>query len=154
MRARFLAALALLAASTACGDPEPGTVVGDVFLAEQMGQEVNLTGTTVRLIPETEEIDTALARLCPPRSGEGVEQAWRERARILQGRAQRTVRTNAQAQFVLDSVAPGRYRLWADTTVDGTRWSWLHPVRVKPGDTVRANLTNANPDENPFRCRS
>ena len=159
MRARLLPALALLAALPACGDPEPGTLVGDVFLAEHMGQEVNLTGAPVHLIPEAEEIDTTLARLCPPReggaaprSGEAVERAWGERARLLQARAQRTVRTNEQAQFVMDSVAPGRYRLWADTTVDGTRWTWLHSVRVTPGDTVRANLTNANPDENPFRC--
>ncbi len=153
MRVRLRPALALLAALAACGDPEPGTIVGDVFLAEQMGQEVNLAGAPVHLIPEAEEIDTTLARLCPPRQGGAEERAWRERARILRARAQRTVRTNPRAQFVMDSVAPGRYRLWADTTVDGTRWTWLEPVRIRGGDTVRANLSNANPDENPFRCR-
>lgn len=75
------------------------------------------------------------------------EQAWRERERILSAQARRTVTTGAQAEFALDSVPPGRYRLWADTTVGGARWTWLHPVTVRPGDTLRVALSNANSDE-------
>jgi hypothetical protein len=33
------------------------------------------------------------------------------------------------------------------------RWTWLAPVRIESGDTVRINLTNDNSDENPLRCR-
>jgi FtsP/CotA-like multicopper oxidase with cupredoxin domain len=153
-RASLLPALLLAASLAGCGERPPGAIVGDVYLAESLGEEVNLGGLPVRLLEDGEAVDSALARLCPGSAGGAAPaQAWRERARILEGRAGRTVTTNARAQFRIDSVAPGRYRLWADTTVDGTHWSWLQPVAVRGGDTVRVNLTNANPDENPFRCR-
>lgn len=142
----------LLASLAACGEPAPGTVVGDVFLAEDIGYEVNLAGLPVHLLEDEAEVDSALARICPEEAGISPAEAWRERARILGARAVRVDTTDAGARFAMDSVPPGRYLLWADTTVDATHWSWLHPVRVPPGDTVRANLTNANPDENPFRC--
>jgi hypothetical protein len=126
-------------------------IVGDMYLAVDLGNEANLAGARVSLLPDEEELDSALARTCP-RDTAGQAAAWAARARILGGRATRTVVTDAGAKFTLDSVAPGRYRLWADTTVGKERWTWLHPVRVASGDTTQVVLSNDNPDENPFRC--
>lgn len=154
----ILAGLCAALGLAACGDSTPGTVVGDAYIVLETGQEVSFGGLRVGLIPEAEELDTMLARVCPRRDAStGVdsaaqEEAWRRRARLLSRRAQRTVTASAAAQFVIDTVAPGEYRVWADTAYGGTRWTWLQPVRVRSGDTVRVNLSNANPDENPFRC--
>ena len=136
--------------------------MGDAFLAQGLESEVNLAGMPVHLVTGDElQIDSALARLCPPRSGADSAaiaaahaRAWQERGRLLQARRTRSTTADAKAHFVFDSVAPGEYRIWADTTVGGDRWTWLADVRVRGGDTVRADLTNANPDENPFRCRA
>lgn len=150
----------LVALGTGCGNPQPGAIVGDLFLAEDLSRQVNLGGASVRLLPNDVEIDSALARICPTRGGaippsrdQAQEQAWREREHILAERVQTSVTTSPQAEFAMDSIPPGRYRLWADTTVGGARWTWLHPVTVRPGDTLRVALTNANSDEDPFRCR-
>ncbi len=148
-----------LFAAASCGNPQPGTIVGDMFLAEDLSRQINLAGAPVHLLPHEAALDSALARICPNRRGAAApsraaqEQAWRKRERILSAQARRTVTTGAQAEFALDSVPPGRYRLWADTTVGGARWTWLHPVTVRPGDTLRVALSNANSDEDPFRCR-
>lgn len=160
---KLLPIFALVALTAGCGGRGPGVVQGDAYLAEDIGREVNLAGLTVRLVEagEKAELDSLLAReACPSRTGAAApgaeaqarERAWRERARILGARTVRTVTSNRGAQFVFDSVPPGRYRLWADTVVDSTRWTWLQPLRVRGGDTIRTNLSNANPDENPFRC--
>jgi hypothetical protein len=77
--------------------------------------------------------------------------AWAGRAELLGGLVQVVVSTDSLARFAAE-VPPGRYRLWADTTVGTTRWSWLQPVTLRAGDSVRVNLSNANPDVNPFRC--
>ena len=147
----FTLALALLAG---CGGGTPGTVVGDAYLAEELGKEVNLVGVPVRLVEDWPELDSALAQTCPRAASEATrEQAWRARESILNERVRGAVVSNPEAQFAIDSVKPGRYRLWADTIIGDRRWTWLQPVNVRPGDTVRLNLTNANTDENPFRCR-
>ena len=157
----FLVYLALSPLLTACEGSSPGTIVGDVFLAEGLGREINVARLPLHLLEEDAELDSVIARICPTREGAvatsrtaAQEQAWRERTRILEARVQKTVTTDAQARFRIDSVAPGRYRLWADTTIDATRWTWLQPVTVQAGDSIRVNLTNDNPDHNPFRCRS
>src|SRR5215212_4160514 len=157
----FLLALGAAAALGACGS-RPGTVVGDAYIVTDQGQEVSLGAMPVRLIPESKAIDTLLAAACPrhrgaqPQAADTAAQAlaWQQRARILAPRVTRTVRANAAAHFAFDTLAPGRYRLWADTSYGGTRWTWLEPVKIESGDTVRVALSNANPDENPFRCRS
>ena len=154
VRLRWVA-LALLAA---CGPPEPGMVLGDAFLVEDIGREVDLSRMSVRLIAEQEELDSALARLCPTRDREPpapielYRQAWSLRARLLQPLVRATTSSDPRAHFAFPDVTPGRYRLWADTVVDSVRWSWLHPITVRAGDTLRVELSNANPDENPFRC--
>lgn len=79
---------------------------------------------------------------------------WRARNRLLQDAIRRTVRTNEQAQFAIDSIEPGEYRLWADTVIDSEHWTWLEPVEIEAGDSVRVNLSNANVDDNPFRCKA
>lgn len=154
------AACVLALAAAACAKPAPGTVVGDAFLAEQMGEEVNLGGLRVRLVREQGNVDSLLMFTCPTKMGAASladtvarARSWQARARLLAPMVRRTVSADARARFVLDTVPPGRYRLWADTVVGGTRWTWLQRVTVKSGDTIRANLTNDNPDENPFRCK-
>lgn len=156
-----LLALGAAAALGACGS-RPGTVVGDAYIVTDQGQEVSLGGMPVRLIPESRAIDTLLAVACPRHRGAQASAAdtaaqalaWQQRARILAPRVTRTVTSNAAARFAFDTLTPGRYRLWADTSYGGTRWTWLEPVKIGSGDTVRVALSNANPDENPFRCRS
>ena len=153
-----LLALSAALVLAACGDSAPGTVVGDAYIVLESGQEVSFGGLRVGLVPEDETLDTMLARVCPRRNAPAgadsaaQEEAWRRRAQLLSQRAPRAVTASAAAQFAFDSVAPGEYRVWADTAYGGTRWTWLQPVRVRSGDTVRVNLSNANPDENPFRC--
>jgi hypothetical protein len=156
-----LLALSAAAALGACGS-RPGTVVGDAYIVTDQGQEVSLGEMPVRLIPESKAIDTLLATACPRHRGQppaevdtaAQARAWQQRARILAPRVTRTVRADAAAHFAFDTLTPGKYRLWADTSYGGTRWTWLEPVKIGSGDTVRVALSNANPDENPFRCRS
>lgn len=158
---RRAAAIALCAVLAACGkaDSRPGTVTGDAYIVTDEGQEVSLTAMPLALVPEAETLDSLLAHLCPRRDPAAPApdsamqaQAWQQRARLLAGRAARRASTDAAAHFRLDSVAPGKYRVWADTAYAGQRWSWLQPVTVKPGDTAKVALSNANPDDNPFRC--
>jgi hypothetical protein len=155
---RLRRVLLLALGAAACGDARPGALAGDAYLVLDSGEEVSLAGMPVRLVPESETLDSLLSQACPRRGGAAPDsaaqaRAWRERARILSGQTSRTVASDAAAHFAIDSVAPGEYRVWADTTYGDTRWTWLHPVTVGAGDTARITLSNANPDENPFRCR-
>ncbi|HET7230918.1 MAG TPA: hypothetical protein VFJ16_12990 [Longimicrobium sp.] len=145
----------------ACGKPDtrPGTVTGDAYIVTDGGQEVSLANLPVALVPEAEQLDSLLARLCPRRDPAAAAPdsaaqaaAWQQRARLLSGRASKHARTDAAARYRLDAVAPGKYRVWADTAYGGQRWSWLQPVTVSPGDSAKVALSNANPDDNPFRC--
>lgn len=152
-------ALLLAAVLAACSDgPQQGRVVGDVFVALASGEEMNFSGVPVHLLPDSAVIDSTLARVCAQRTGRAAgadtsaARAWAERQRLLRGFVRRTVVADAGARFAMDSVPAGKYRLWADTTVAGDRWSWLEPVRVPAGDSIRVNLSNENTDENPFRC--
>ena len=129
--------------------------------------------------PRVEHLDTILANICVQRDrfiarareaaeGRGAaaaeslavqtrdayDRGWRARDRLLADAVRRTVRTSPRAEFFIDSIEPGEYRLWADTVIDEERWSWLHPVQIEAGDSLRVNLSNANVDENPFRCRA
>jgi hypothetical protein len=79
---------------------------------------------------------------------------WRARDRLLRDAVRRTVRTSPRAEFLIDSIEPGKYRLWADTIIDAEHWSWLEMVEIEAGDSIRVNLNNANVDENPFRCKA
>jgi len=156
--AAFCAAGLALAACKA--DTRPGTVAGDAYIVTESGQEVNMAGLPVGLVPETEQLDSLLRTLCPrganpaqPVDSAAQARAWQGRARLLGGRAAKRASTDAAAHFRLDGVAPGKYRVWADTTYGGTHWTWLAPVTVAAGDTAKVALSNANPDESPFRCR-
>lgn len=160
MRPAALALLTVLSLLAAC-DSSPGKIRGDMYLVEDLDREVNLAGATVRLVWEGErastQIDSALGAICPTRGGATPtevewEEARRARARILQAATRQTTVTDARARFAFDSVPVGRWRLWADTVVGTTRWTWLHRVRINPGDSVEADLSNANNDDNPFRC--
>lgn len=158
MRRGWMAAAAALLA--ACGgEKEPGRVVGDAFLAQNIDQQINLAALPVHLLRAEEMLDSLLAPLCPPRGPGDTPpppaawaRGWQARRGILRPLVLRSTVTNEQAQFALDSVPPGEYLLWADTTLSEKRWTWLAPIRVRAGDTLRLNLTNDNPDENPLRC--
>ncbi|HEU4560874.1 MAG TPA: hypothetical protein VFS20_23685 [Longimicrobium sp.] len=157
-----LALIASAATLAACGsDNRPGVLVGDAYIVTETGQEVNLAGMPVALVRETEQLDSLLATTCPRRPGSAEarpdsaaqSQAWQRRAQLLSAQAAKRAATDAAAHFRVDSVAPGRYRVWADTAYGGQRWSWLHEVTIEAGDTAKVALSNANPDDNPFRCR-
>ena len=158
MRRVGLAAALVLA--TGCGgEKAPGRVVGDAFLAQNIDQQVNLAALPVHLLREEEMLDSLLAPLCPPRGPGNAPpppdawiRGWEARRGVLRPLVLRSTVTDAQARFAMDSVAPGKYLLWADTTLGDKRWTWLAPIRVRSGDTLRLNLTNDNPDENPLRC--
>lgn len=152
-------AIALLAACG--GEKPPGRVVGDAFMAQNIDQQINLARMPVHLLRTEETLDSTLAPLCPPRGPgdappppEAWERGWRARKGILRPLVLRSTVTNDQAQFAIDSVPPGEYLVWADTVLSERRWTWLSPIRVRSGDTLRINLTNDNSDENYLRCRS
>jgi hypothetical protein len=161
-RAGGLAAGGFLCLAAACGgDPVPGRLVGDAFLAQNIDQQVNLAGMPVHLLSTVEELDSMLAPLCPPRGPGDTpappaawDAAWRRRSGLLTPLRLRSAVTDARAQFAMDTVAPGRYLVWADTMLGGKRWAWLLPIRIEDGDTLRVNLTNDNSEENPLRCRA
>lgn len=154
----------MAAAMGACssGGPDHGKIVGDAYIAPELDRVIDLPGMTIHLVEEVEEMDSTLSRTCPyperrlARAREAdsaaIGNAWVTRDRFLTGIIRRTVRSNPQAQFVIDSVQPGRYRLWADTVVGEKRWNWLQRVRIRAGDSTRVNLSNANADEDPLRC--
>jgi hypothetical protein len=157
---RAAAAGAVLLLLAACGPPAPAVVHGDAYLAHDPARVVDLAGLRVRVVEDLERarLDSALALLCPTRGG-GVPAdvhaahaaAWAARDELLGGLVRVVVSTDTLARFAAE-VPPGRYRLWADTMVGTTRWSWLQPVTLRAGDSVRLNLSNANPDDDPFRC--
>jgi hypothetical protein len=156
-RAAWMAAVLL--AGCGGGEKAPGMVVGDAFLAQNIDQQVNLAALPVHLLRTEETLDSTLAPLCPPRGPNDTPpppqawaRGWEARKTILRPLVLRSVVTNEQAQFALDSVPPGEYLLWADTVLSEKRWTWLAPIRIRSGDTLRVNLTNDNPDENPLRC--
>jgi hypothetical protein len=129
--------------------------------------------------PRVENLDTILANICVQRdrfiarareeatargaaatdslatlARDAYARGWRARNRLLQDAVLRTVRTNDRAQFAIDSIQPGEYRLWADTVIDAEHWTWLEPVEIEKGDSIRLNLSTGNVDDNPFRCKA
>jgi hypothetical protein len=116
------------------------------------------------------EVDTVLSRVCVQRESglarlreagdtasaaqaRVLEDAWTVREGLLQERVLRSEVTDGGATFAFDSVAPGRYRVWADAVLNGERWAWLPRVQLRGGDTLRVNLSNGNVESNPFKCR-
>ncbi|HZG41567.1 MAG TPA: hypothetical protein VEY93_01310, partial [Longimicrobium sp.] len=93
------ATIGIVIALAACGDDGPGVVAGEAFLV-QLESEVNLAGMPVHLVTGDEvQIDSALARLCPPRQGADSAaiaaahaRAWQERGRVLRARRTRSTR--------------------------------------------------------------
>jgi hypothetical protein len=153
-------AAALVLAAGCGGETAPGRVVGDAFMVQNLDQQINLASMPVHLLREEETLDSLLAPLCPsrgpgdaPPAPEAWARGWQARRGVLRPLVLRSTVTDAQAQFAMDSVPPGEYLLWADTTLGERRWTWLAPLRVRGGDTLRLNLTNDNADENPLRCR-
>jgi hypothetical protein len=170
MRRTRTAALALagLVGLAACSGGGPGVVTGQAFLDLASGRSISLAGAAVSLVPDEETLDSALVKLCERRDAEAArdggavdtaalraatERAFAERGRILRARTALATTAGPDARFVLDSVPPGKYRVWADTTISGDRWTWLRPITVTAGDTTRADLNTANSDENPLKCR-
>jgi hypothetical protein len=149
--------------------PSYGALSGDGYVALATGEQKNIDASTVRLLPDALSLDSALALICLRRqtelealgdsaagaAGRAVaDTSWELRQRLL---ARHTLRVPVTAgsggRFAVDSLGAGKYRVWADATVGGERWTWLAPVEVLGGDTVRLTLSNNNADEDPFRCQ-
>lgn len=109
------------------------------------------TADSLRALPASPERDSAYAQLSVARRA-ATEEAMRDRAAILERRTLRTVQTRPDATFTIDSVAPGKYRLWSDASLRSSHWNWLYPVRVRGGDTVRVSLNNSTIDDEPLKC--
>jgi hypothetical protein len=170
-RGHLLAAgtLALIVAAGCSRRPSYGRLAGDGYVALATGEQKNIDSRTVRLLPDALALDSALALICLRRQaeldalGDSVagaagravsDTAWLARERLL---SRHTLRIPVSAavggRFAVDSIGAGKYRVWADATVGGERWTWLEPVEVLGGDTVRVTLSNTNADEDPFRCQ-
>lgn len=165
---------AAFAAACSSGERGPGAVSGDVYVVLASGKHVNVANQPVRLVADDAALDSALTRVCaglrkdfqglsaaaatePARvvelRAEATERAWQARTRTLEARSRHGGQTSVEASFLIDGVPEGRYRIWTDATVGEEYWTWLHPVRVRGGDTLRVSLSNANIDEDPFRCQ-
>lgn len=162
--------MAMVLAAAACSRrPDYGALVGDGYVVRETGEQTNIDARTVRLVPDALSLDSALALVCFERtkslealgdsaSGEAgravSDSAWAARERLLASHVLRIpVAARDSGRFTIDSIGVGTYRVWADATVGGERWSWLAPIEVRGGDTVRITLSNSNPDEDPFRCQ-
>jgi hypothetical protein len=145
--------------SSACDPPRPGTLVGDVYLAEDPSSEQSLPNIEVRLVQNLPQIDSLLLLICPD-SGRVIfadtaarRRAWETRNNILRDHVVRTTIADSGASFVFDSVPRGTYRLWADTVIGDRIWTWRSEVFVPArGITTRHGLTNLHADEDPFLC--
>ena len=161
--------LALTIAGACSRRPSYGALAGDGYVALATGEQKNIDSRTVRLLPDALALDSALALICLRRqteldalgdsaagaAGRAVsDTAWRARESLLSRHALRIpVAAGAGGRFAVDSIGAGKYRVWADATVGGERWTWLAPIEVLGGDTVRVTLSNTNADEDPFRCQ-
>ena len=159
-----------MAFAAACSRrPDYGALVGDGYVVRETGEQTNIDARVVRLVPDALSLDSALALVCFERnkslealgdsaSGDvgraASDSAWAAREQLLARHVLRIpVAARDSGRFVVDSIGVGTYRVWADATVGGERWTWLAPVEVRGGDTVRITLSNNNPDEDPFRCQ-
>jgi hypothetical protein len=142
-----------------CGEPAPGRIEGDVYLAEDPLSEQSLANIEVRLVEDGLHVDSLLLKICPD-TGRAIaadtaarRAAWQTRSRILSDYILQTTTADSGASFVLDSVPRGRYRLWADTVIGDRSWTWRTRVFVPGrGDTTHMSLTNSNADDDPFLC--
>ena len=175
LRSALPAVLALsLAACSSGSRATHGAVAGDVYVALETGENVSAGAAPVHLIAESAELDSVLAAICAQRQKElaglgaapeslqarlpelrqaASERAWEARGRVLTSRSRGSTVTGADARFAIDSVAAGEYRVWADAVLNGERWTWLEPIEVRGGDTVRVSLGNDNADDDPFNCQ-
>jgi hypothetical protein len=167
---RMIGGMAMVIAAAACsGRPDYGALVGDGYVVRETGDQTNIDARTVRLVPDALSLDSALALVCFERtkalealgdsvSGEAgravADSAWAAREQLLARHVLRIpIDARGGGRFAVDSIGAGTYRVWADATVGGERWSWLAPIEVRGGDTVTVNLSNNNADEDPFRCQ-
>jgi hypothetical protein len=170
VRSRHLLPALVLALAGACSRrPDFGALAGDGYVALATGEQKNVDSRTVRLLPDALALDSALALICMRRqtaldalgdsaAGEAgraiVDRSWQERERLLSSHViPMRIDAGAHGGFAVDSLRAGKYRVWADATVGGERWTWLEPVEVLGGDTVQVALSNTNADEDPFRCQ-
>ena len=170
MGRHFVAASLLVLTLGACSRrPDYGALTGDGYVALETGEQTSIDARTVRLLPDALALDSALALICMRRQTEldalgdsaAAEAAravsyasWQARERLLSRHALRIpVVADTGGRFSVDSVGAGTYRVWADATVSGERWTWMAPIEVRGGDTVRVTLSNNNADEDPFRCQ-
>lgn len=166
----LLSAVLLAMAAAACSRrPSYGALAGDGYVALETGEQVSIDTRTVRLLPDALALDSALALICLKRqteldalgdsaagqAGRAVSEAsWQARDHLLSRHVLRIpVAADTGGRFAVDSIGAGAYRVWANATVSGERWTWMEPIEVRGGDTVRVSLSNNNADEDPFRCQ-
>jgi hypothetical protein len=161
--------LMLVLAGACSRRPSYGAVAGDGYVALETGEQKSIDARTVRLLPDALALDSALALICLQRQTEldalgdsaaaqgaqaATERAWEARERLLSRHVLRIpVAADTGGRFTVDSIGAGKYRVWANATVSGERWTWQAPIEVLGGDTVRVTLSNNNADEDPFRCQ-
>lgn len=167
---RLLIGGMMMAIAAACSRrPDYGALAGDGYVVRETGDQTNIDARIVRLVPDALSLDSALALVCFERNkalealgdsaagaaGQAVsDSAWAARQRLLSRHVLRIpIAARDGGHFSVDSIGAGTYRVWADATVGGERWSWLAPIEVRGGDTVRVTLSNNNADEDPFRCQ-
>ncbi|MFL5386308.1 MAG: hypothetical protein ACJ8GN_27640 [Longimicrobiaceae bacterium] len=164
-----MVAVVLLGAAACSRRPGYGALAGDGYVALETGEQKSIDARTVRLLPDALALDSALALICMQRQarldalGDSavdeagravVDASWQARERLLSRHVLRIpVAADTGGRFAVDSLGAGTYRVWADATVSGERWTWMAPIEVRGGDTVRVSLSNNNADEDPFRCQ-
>ncbi len=145
------------------------TIEGDVYLVLPNGDVKPIAGNTVRLLENTDEFQAARMNLCGEYQdrNEGLEQRYRrsrstgglsrlreeqralmrrtvgEMTALLRSAAVGEVPTGMRAHYYFHSVKPGRYFLWAETSISGKPYQWWAPVTVVQDASLRKDLDNS-----------
>ena len=145
------------------------TVEGDVYLVLPNGDVKPIAGNVVRLLENTDEFQSARLRLCTDYQAnhENLEQLYRrgriegglselreqqralmrrtvgEMTALLKTASIAEVPTGMKAHYYFHSVDPGRYFLWAETSISGKPYQWWAAVTVVPDASLRRDLDNS-----------
>ncbi len=150
--------LTLLTGIASCG-PTSGRVQGDVFLVMQNGDVKRGAGNTVLMLGPADSVLAARTRVCrafgeellaaarkgglPADSGTLAKDLHGRLLGSLVGFTDATSKTGINAHYRFDGVAPGKYVLWAETTIGENSYTWWAPVTVRGGDSVSKDLDNS-----------
>lgn len=169
MKAAPLIALGIgcgIAPLTGCQLKTTGSISGDVFLLMQNGDVKRGAGNTVLLLGPADSVVAARARVCrsfgdqllaAARRGENLTPDTGLLYVALDTALMRLTvassKTGINAHYRFEGVRPGRYVLWAETTIGDNAYTWWAPV-VVAGDSVSADLDNSTEARATLYCRS